>query len=83
MCALFLARKCYRLRSEWVNTSLFMSSSHVVQKNSDSQFAFSGTLYFCFTPVSEQFVEKIILQTVPKTSVLDPMPAKLSSSVVT
>ena len=39
----------------------------------DCQLTFSGTPVLSFTPVSEQFVEKIILQTVPKTSLLGPI----------
>ena len=53
------------------------SFSPVTQKNDDCRPTFSGTPFLSFTPVSEQFVKKIILQTVPKTSVLGPIPAKL------
>ena len=53
------------------------SFSCVAQKKNDCQLTFSGTPFLSFTPVSEQFVEKIILQTVPKTSLLDPIPTKL------
>jgi len=43
----------------------------------DCQLTFSDTPFLSFTPASEQFVEKIIVETVPKTSLLDPMPTKL------
>ena len=49
----------------------------MAQKKNDCQLTFSGAPFLSFTPVSEQFVEKIILQTVPKTSLLGPIPTKL------
>ena len=53
------------------------SFSPVTQKNDDCRPTFTGTPFLSFTPVSEQFVKKIILQTVSKTSVLDQIPTKL------
>ena len=54
------------------------SFSCVPQKEKiDYQLTFSGTPVFSFTPVSEQFLQKIILQNIPKISVLDPIPTKL------
>ena len=37
------------------------SFSRVAQNNNDRQLAFAGTPFLSSTPVSEQFVEKIIL----------------------
>ena len=61
------------------NKILFIRNSFscvAQKKKNDCQLTFSGTPVLSFTPVSELFVEKIILQTVPKTSVLYPIPAK-------
>ena len=42
----------------------------------DCQSAFSGAPFLSFIPVYEEIVETIMLQTVPKTSVLNPVPTK-------
>ena len=49
----------------------------VAHKNKDCHLTFCGTPFLSFTPVFEQFVKKIIRQSVPKTSELDPIPTKL------
>ena len=53
------------------------SFSRMVQKIDACQLAFSGTPFVSFTPVSEQQLKKIILQTAPNTSVFDLIPTKL------
>eukprot|EP00745_Piridium_sociabile_P014216 TRINITY_DN20961_c0_g1_i1.p1 TRINITY_DN20961_c0_g1~~TRINITY_DN20961_c0_g1_i1.p1 ORF type:complete len:306 (-),score=34.33 TRINITY_DN20961_c0_g1_i1:857-1774(-) len=54
-----------------IRTSLYSA-----QQSKDSFQAFSGTPLLAFSPVSEDFVKKVILQTTPKTCELDPMPTK-------
>ena len=51
--------------------------SLTARKIDDCQSAFSGAPFLSFTPASEEIVETIMLQTVPKTSVLDPNQTKL------
>ena len=57
--------------------SIRSSFSLTLRKIYDCQSAFSGALFLSFTPVSQEIVEKIMFQTVPKTSLLDPIPTKL------
>ena len=64
----FLKNKILSIRSSFSLTSRTID---------DCQFAFSGAPFLSFTPVSEEIVKKIMLQTVPETSVLDPIPNKL------
>ena len=57
--------------------SIRSSFSLTARKIDDCQSAFSGAPFLSFTPASEEIVETIMLQTVPKTSVLDPNQTKL------
>ena len=64
----FFKHKIISIRSSFSLTAL---------KIDDCQSAFSGAPFLSFTPASEEIVETIMLQTVPKTSVLDPNQTKL------
>ena len=52
------------------------TSLHSAPQLQNSSQPFSGTPLSTFSPVSEDFVKKVIYQTTPKTCELDPMPTK-------
>ena len=57
--------------------SIQSSFSLTARKIDDCQSAFSGAPFLFYTPVSQEIVKKIVLQTVPKTCLPDPIPTQL------